>query len=122
MENEALINLCGRMTLAYLGDKPPELEICGVRLLGIDRDIFRQITIFVFENGWEIPLRLSRIIDEGGPGSIYRALLHEIELRLHIPEPAQLEAFRAPEVLADEDPDESDSDPLYLCEECRRKY
>ena len=120
MMNTDLINLCGRLTLDYLSGERPRIEIHGIRIVYVDRDIYRQITTFVFENGWEIPLRFDRLVYEEGGDFIYKALVREVVILLRL-QPMHLEAYTASEALVDEDPDELDPEPYIICDICRRK-
>lgn len=112
-----------RATLDYInGIRDDRFSICGIRIIGTDRDIYRNVTTFVFENGWEIPVNVGCFDGLTEPEEIVRFLVREVEMRLHFLDPMQLEAFNAPETLPDEDPDELDPFPVFVCQRCRDDY
>lgn len=112
-----------KATLDYIASiREDKFSVCGIRIVGTDRDIYRDVTIFIFENGWEVPVKMGYPYGLVEPEEIVRFLVREIEMRLHFLDPMQLEAFNAPEVLTDEDPDELDPFPVFVCQCCREDY
>jgi len=101
-----------------IGRGVPKVEIHGIKIVGAERSIFSPETTFIFENGWAITINPGRLYSVGGPDAVARALVREVELRLKFLDPMILEAFRAPEVIADEDSGEDDGEGLF-CPSCR---
>jgi len=120
--NNATVDLAS-FTLDYL-DPGNAQTICvyGIKVVGVDRDILRNITEFEFENGWVIPIQVETHYSRGGLHAIYRELVRKVETYLQFLDPMQLEAFHAPEVIEDENPDELDPFPVFVCQCCREDY
>ena len=123
MSNRDRIDLAARGTLEYLDPgKAQDIFVHGIKIIGVDRDIYHRITYFEFENGWVVEINVDKHYGRGGPAAVYRELVSKIEAYLKFLDPMILEAFRAPEVLTDESPDELDPFPVFVCDCCRSDY
>jgi len=116
MSNEELVKRAGELTLATIRGELGPVRIHGIQITDIDRDIYRGVTLFAFENGWLIPIKVDYCIEQS---ELIRMLTIQVEEWIRSPDRTQLEAFNAPETLIDEDPDELDPYPVFFCQCCR---
>lgn len=99
-------------TRRYLAGHSPLM--CGVAITGMDRDMFSGKITVHFEPGWEITFDADSLYQWGGPDEVLRFLIDQVKVRLQGIDHCLLEAFAAPEVLQDENPDD-EIDLEYVC-------